>query len=118
MQALENFCLPGGWGRPLAAFGTVIFTVFALATGLADPKNSKHFSLAPLGVIAVLALLSFLYVRFYVPRLRAQAAARTAAAARPKRRPPRPTASEPSSATDGSSASKVSGDPTVSPMEP
>ena len=100
------------WGRPLAAFGTVIFTVFALATGLADPKNSKHFSLAPIGVIAVLGLLSFLYVRFYVPRLRAQAAARSAAQARPKRRPPRPAPA------DAARPQEVVGDPTASPMEP
>jgi amino acid transporter len=96
------------FGKPLAFVGAVLFTVFALATGFADPTNTKHFSLAPIGVIAVLALISVLYVRLYVPRLHAQAAARAAASARPKRRPPRPS----------TPPSDDSGDPTVSPMEP
>ena len=96
------------FGKPLAVVGAVLFTVFALATGFADPTNTKHFSLAPIGVIAVLALISVLYVRLYVPRLHAQAAARAAASARPKRRPPRPS----------TPPSDDSGDPTVSPMEP
>jgi amino acid transporter len=91
------------FGKPLAVIGAVLFTVFALATGFADPANSRHFSLAPIGVIAVLAALSAAYVRFGVPRLRAAHAARQAAAARPKRRPPRPSAEAPVDPTAGSS---------------
>ena len=91
------------FGKPLAVIGAVLFTIFALATGFADPANSRHFSLAPIGVIAVLAALSATYVRFGVPRLRAAHAARQAAAARPKRRPPRPSAETPVDPTAGSS---------------
>ena len=75
-------------GKPLATVGIVVFTVLFLATGLSDPKNARHFSAAPIAVIAVLAVLSTGYVLVFVPRLRA-AAARTAAG-RPRRRPPRP----------------------------
>jgi len=81
-------------GRPLAAFGVVLFTVLFLATGFSDPKNARHFSLAPIGVIAVLGALSTGYVLLVVPRLRAAAAAR-AAAARPRRRPVRPGSDAP-----------------------
>ena len=56
-------------GKPLAAFGVVLFSVLFLATGLSDPKNSRHFSLAPIGVIAILAALSTGYVLVVVPRL-------------------------------------------------
>lgn len=76
-------------GRPLAAFGIVLFTVLFLATAFADPKNASRFSVAPFGVIAVLAVLSTLYVRTVVPRLQRAAAARSATA-RPRRRPARP----------------------------
>jgi amino acid transporter len=76
-------------GKPLATVGIVVFTVLFLATGLSDPKNARHFSAAPIAVIAVLAVLSTGYVLVFVPRLRAAAAARTAAG-RPRRRPPRP----------------------------
>ncbi len=78
-------------GRPLAAFGVVLFTVLFLATGLSDPKDASRFSLAPIAVIAVLASASSGYVLVFVPRLRAAAAAR-AVANRPRRRPQRPAA--------------------------
>ena len=93
-------------GRGLAIAGTVIFSVFALATGLADPANSSRFSPEPLLVIVVLASLSALYVNVGLPRVQARAAGRraAAAAARPSRRPARPTT--------------VESDPTVEPMEP
>jgi amino acid transporter len=77
-------------GRPLAAFGVVLFTVLFLATGFSDPKDASHFSAAPIAVIAVLAALSTGYVLVFVPKLQAAAAAR-AAANRP-RRPRRPAA--------------------------
>ncbi len=80
-------------GRPLAVVGVVVFTILFLATGFADPKNSKHFSIAPFTVIIILATISVLYVRLGVPRIQAAAAAR-AAAAGPKRRPARPARSE------------------------
>jgi amino acid transporter len=78
-------------GRPLASFGAVLFTVMFLATGLSDPKHPSHLSVVPLAVILVLGALSVGYVLLYVPKLQAAAAVR-AAANRPKRRPPRPTA--------------------------
>jgi amino acid transporter len=89
-------------GRPLAVFGTVFFAILALATGFADPKNAHHFSALPAGVIAVLAGLSTFYVLVCVPRLQA-AAAKRAAAGRPKRRPTRtsPAASDEASAREG-----------------
>jgi APA family basic amino acid/polyamine antiporter len=77
-------------GKPLAAFGVVLFAVLAVATGFADPKNAHKLSLLPVGVIAVLTALSAGYVRIGVPRLQAAAKARAAAAARPRRRPVRP----------------------------
>ncbi len=76
-------------GRPLAAFGAVLFTILFVATGFSDPKNARHFSVAPIGVIVVLGALSTVYVLVYVPKLQAAAAAR-AAAGRPRRRPVRP----------------------------
>jgi len=78
-------------GRPLAAFGVVLFTVLFLATGFSDPKNASHFSTAPISIIAALTALSTGYVLVFVPRLQAAAAAR-AAANRPRRRPQRPAA--------------------------
>ncbi len=75
-------------GRPLATLGVVLFAVLFVATGFSDPKNAHHLSLAPIGVIAVLAALSTAYVTVVVPRLQAAAAAR-ASAARPRRRPQR-----------------------------
>lgn len=76
-------------GGPLAVFGVVLFTVLFLTTGFSDPTNARHVSVAPIAVIAVLALLSTAYVRLGVPRLRAAAALRQAAAG-PRRRPARP----------------------------
>ncbi|HUY23353.1 MAG TPA: APC family permease [Acidimicrobiales bacterium] len=76
-------------GKPLAVVGIVLFSVLFVATGFSDPKDAHHLSVAPMSVIAVLSLLSTGYVLFVVPRLRAAAAAR-AAAARPRRRPARP----------------------------
>ncbi|MEI8406049.1 MAG: hypothetical protein WCG96_12350, partial [Actinomycetes bacterium] len=93
-------------GRGLAIAGTAIFSIFGLATGLADPADSSHFSPAPLLVILVLASISALYVNLGVPRIQAATAAPRAAAARPSRRPPRPAPEAPPS------------DPTVEPMEP
>lgn len=78
-------------GRPLAAFGIVLFTLLFFATGFSDPKDASRFSLAPIAVIAALALASSGYVLVFVPRLRAAAAAR-AAANRPRRRPQRAAA--------------------------
>ena len=82
-------------GRPLALLGIVVFGLLFVATGLSDPKNSRHVSVAPISVILVLAALSTAYVFFVVPKLRAAAAARSATA-RPRRRPPRtvPTTQE------------------------
>ena len=88
-------------GRPLAAFGVVLFSVLFLATAFADPKNSRHFSVAPFTVIAVLGAISTAYVMLIVPKLQRAAAARTAAS-RPRRRPTRPTSTEAVNATDGS----------------
>jgi amino acid transporter len=76
-------------GRPLAAFGVVLFSVLFVATGFSDPKNAHHFSVGPISVIVILGALSTAYVLLVVPKLRAAAAAR-AAAARPRRRPARP----------------------------
>ena len=76
-------------GRPLAAFGAVLFAVLFVATGFSDPRDARHFSVAPIGVIAVLGALSTTYVLVFVPRLQAAAAAR-AATSRPRRRPGRP----------------------------
>lgn len=78
-------------GRPLAAFGIVLFTTLFLATGLSDPRDASRFSLAPIAVIAALACVSSGYVLVFVPRLRAAAAVR-AAANRPRRRPQRAAA--------------------------
>jgi APA family basic amino acid/polyamine antiporter len=75
-------------GRPLAAFGVVLFSILFLATGFSDPRNASRFSVAPIAVIAILGLISVAYVRIFVPRLQAAAAARTAAN-RPRRRPER-----------------------------
>ena len=88
-------------GRPLAAFGVVLFSVLFLATGFSDPSNANRFSVAPIAVIAVLSLISVAYVRIFVPRLQAAAAAR-AAANRPRRRPQRRTAQAQESDTPGS----------------
>ena len=75
-------------GRPLAAFGIVLFTVLFLATGFSDPNNPSRFSAAPFGIIVALGALSTGYVLLVVPRLRSAAAARSAAKA-PRRRPAR-----------------------------
>ncbi len=77
-------------GRPLAAFGAALFAVLFVATGFSDPTDARHFSVAPIGVIAVLGALATTYVLVFVPRLQAAAAAR-AATSRPRRRPGRPT---------------------------
>jgi APA family basic amino acid/polyamine antiporter len=77
-------------GRPLTAFGVVLFTGLFLATGFSDPKDASRFSAAPIAIIAVLGALSTGYVLVFVPRLQA-AAANRAAANRPRRRPHRPT---------------------------
>jgi amino acid transporter len=79
-------------GRPLAAFGAVLFTVLFLATGLSDPKDPSHFSIAPLAIIAMLTALGTGYVLIVVPRLQAASAARAAAGKRPRRRPQRAAA--------------------------
>ncbi len=80
------------FGKPLAAFGVVLFAVLAVATGFANPKDAHQLSVLPVAVIAVLAAISAAYVRIVVPRLQAAAKAR-AAAGRPKRRPTRPVVS-------------------------
>ncbi len=82
-------------GEPLAALGAVLFTLLFLATGFSDPSNASRFSPAPIAVIVILGSISVLYMRIFVPRLQAAAAAR-AAANRPRRRPERrPTAADP-----------------------
>jgi amino acid transporter len=78
--------------RPLASVGVVLFSVLALASALADPRDAHRLSLLPLAVIGALAGLSTAYVLLVLPRLQAKAAARAAAAARPRRRPVRPDA--------------------------
>ncbi|MGA2520833.1 MAG: amino acid permease, partial [Acidimicrobiales bacterium] len=83
-------------GRPLAVAGVMIFGVLFVATGFSDPRDARHFSAAPVAVIAVLGALSTAYVVVVVPRLRAAAAAR-AAATRPRRRPPRAAPATPTS---------------------
>ena len=85
--------------RPLATFGLVLFSLLALASGLSDPKDAHRLSIAPVSVIALIALLSVGYVMLVMPKVRARALAR-AAASRPKRRPNRPGA-----ASEGPSAS-------------
>ena len=80
------------FARPLASFGVVLFSALFLATAFADPKNSRHFSAVPFLVIAVLGVVSTLYVALVVPRLQRAASARSAER-RPTRRPPRPGAS-------------------------
>ncbi len=82
-------------GRPLAAFGVVLFAALAVASGFADPKNARAFSVLPVSVIAVLAALSAAYVLLVVPRMRRKAAAQRAASAQPRRRPPRPAVEDP-----------------------
>jgi amino acid transporter len=77
-------------GRPLAVFGVVLFSLLFVATAFADPKNSRHFSVAPFTVIAILGSISTAYVLLVVPKLQRAAAARSAAA-RPRRRPTRPS---------------------------
>ncbi len=76
-------------GRPLAAFGVLVFGVLFVATALSDPKDASRFSPLPLAVIAALAATSGAYVALVVPRTRAAAAAR-AQARGPRRRPQRP----------------------------
>ena len=76
-------------GRPMALFGAIVFSALFLATAFADPKDSRHFSVLPFGVIAMLGAASTVYVHVAVPRLQRQASAR-AAVARPRRRPQRP----------------------------
>ena len=77
--------------RPLATFGLVLFSLLALASGLSDPKDAHRLSVAPVGVIALIALASVGYVVLVLPKVRARALARSAAS-RPKRRPNRPDA--------------------------
>lgn len=78
---------------PLAGFGVVFFTVLALASGFADPRDPRGFSVAPIAVIVVLAGISTTYVLLVTPRLRAKAKAAAAARpATPRRRPQRPPA--------------------------
>jgi amino acid transporter len=94
-------------GRPLAAFGAVLFTVLFLATGLSDPRDASRFSLAPLSIIAVLTALGTGYVLIVVPRLRAANAARATAGGRPRRRPQR------AAAVGGEPAAEAGGAPSV-----
>ena len=63
-------------GRPLAAFGVVLFTVLFLATGFSDPGNPSRFSRAADRDHRRSDALSTGYVLLVVPRLRAAAAAR------------------------------------------
>lgn len=70
----------------LAGGGVAVFALLALATAFSDPSDPRRLSIAPAAVIASVGLLAVAYVRLAVPRLRA-AAERRAAAARPRRRP-------------------------------
>ena len=63
-------------GKPLACFGVVLFSLLFLATGFSNPKNARHFSLLPIGVIAVLGALATAYVLVVMPKVQAAAAAR------------------------------------------
>jgi APA family basic amino acid/polyamine antiporter len=96
-------------GRPLAAFGVVLFTVLFLATGLSDPKDASRFSVAPIAIIAVLTALGTGYVLIVLPRLRAASAARAAASRRPRRRPQRPAAvaAEPAAEAGGAPSAEA-----------
>ncbi len=95
-QRVRPFTLVAG--RSLALLGAVLFSVLFVATAFADPKNSRHFSLAPFSVIAVLSAISAAYVALIVPRLQ-RANAERFAASRPRRRPTR-TPLEATSDTD------------------
>ena len=91
----------------LAGGGVVLFTGLALASGFSDPNDPSTFSPVPALVVATLAVLSYCYVRFVLPRMHRAAAARAVAAraagTRTRRRPPRaattaePTSDEPAS---------------------
>ncbi len=101
-------------GRPLAAFGAVLFTGLFLATGLSDPNDASRFSAAPIAIILALSALSTGYVILFVPRLQAAAAAR-AATGRPRRRPQRAPAS---GSTPGPAHGAAPGPPPGDPPAP
>ncbi len=73
-------------GQVLSGVGVVVFGVLAVSASITVGNRAN---LVPLGVIALCALASGLYVVFGLPKVRAADAARRAAT--PRRRPPRPT---------------------------
>jgi amino acid transporter len=77
---------------PLGVVGAVLFGLLGL---IASVSVDDKLDLRPLLIIAGVAAVAAVYVLLYVPRLRAAAAAREAAA--PKRRRPAPVAVEESS---------------------
>jgi heme A synthase len=72
----------------LGPLGLVVFGVLAVTASL---SVQNHFNPAPLAIIVVAGLLSAFYVVRILPGVRAKEEARRAA--RPRRRPPRPTGS-------------------------
>jgi len=76
------------FGRPLGIFAMVVFGILTVIGAFSDPRHPSHLSLLPFLVVAVLGLLSTVYVVIFMPKVRAKAAARVAAS-KPRRRPPR-----------------------------
>jgi len=74
--------------RVLGPLGLVVFGLLAVTASL---SVQNHFNPAPLVIIVVAGLLSAFYVVRILPGVRAKEEARRAA--RPRRRPPRPTES-------------------------
>src|SRR5690242_18970312 len=77
-HAIRSFRIPLGWTVPILAI--LIFSVLGLAASVTPTP-------VPLVIVAGLFILSYLYVRVVVPRLKAAEAARRQA--RGRRRPPR-----------------------------
>jgi amino acid transporter len=71
-------------GKPLAWVGIAVFAILALGASL---SVNNRFDPLPLGIVAVMAVLSAGYVLGYLPRLRAANAARAITATK-RRRPP------------------------------
>jgi len=95
-------------GAKLAMVGVVLFGILAIISGFADPKDPKKFSVLPMAIILILGGISWCYVAYGVPRMRAKAAA-SAPAAAPKRRPQRPTAAPAESGSQVTGETKVDG---------
>ena len=78
-DAARSFRIPLGWTIPILA--VVIFSVLGVAAGVTPNP-------LPLALTVVLFACSYLYVRLYVPRLRAKEQARREAMASRRRRRP------------------------------